>query len=290
MKKFKKKIALCLFGTFFNYKKVNDKKKGSNNYFEPKVLYNELNKNLLSEYDIDIFFHTWKNRYKKQILKLYKPKKFIIEKFKKGKFDLFDYNLNYINFYDDVSKLKSENKNPVEVYKNSVYRANSRWYSQCKSLELMKNYKDNFNENYELVIQSRFDLKFNIKINLNKLNKKILHLVKSNKENKLMLNDIFFISNYQNALKFLNIYKNLNKYPIDPPMLMRVFVDENDIKYKFSFSFNQIMIYRFHEIFFNISIIRKLKLKFLAFLLFVFDKTQKINNKIINRINQKLQI
>ena len=63
------------------------------------------------------------------------------------------------------------------------------------SLKLMNNFSKIKKIKYDFVVQARFDLFFNKKLNLTKLNKKKLHLVDAQHlQKKNQLYDIFFVS------------------------------------------------------------------------------------------------
>ena len=152
----------------------------------------------------------------------------------------------------------------------------------------MLNYKLKKKINYKFVIQSRFDLKFNKKIDLDKLDTKLLHIAKYRKTNESRLNDIFFISNFKNSIKFMDIYRKLNEYPIDPPQLLKIFLKNNKIKFKETFSFKDIMIYRFHETFYKIKINKKISRKFYILAYNFFSKLYIFNKKLILKLEKKI--
>ncbi len=155
-----KKIAICLSG-------------------QPRYIsdgYLNLNREILSKYDVDFFIHTWfdpnyvgskfdfspLNSYNRsgiweintieKINELYQPLKIYYEPQKQ------------FNIYNDVSY---EKQSPIALY--------SMYYSIWKSNELKKEYENKNNFKYDCVIRTRFDIKldyFNLdldKIDLNKI-------------------------------------------------------------------------------------------------------------------------
>tara|TARA_R110000744_G_scaffold121499_1_gene226163 strand:- start:2 stop:886 length:885 start_codon:yes stop_codon:yes gene_type:complete len=147
--KSRKKIALCFHGihggesTGKNYHST-DFKKGENNS-SSKVLetsYKYFYENIIKHNDVDIFFHTWDVNLKDKMVELYKPKKYLVENQKK--FSIPDYVGTYLagGGYD-------ENRGQAHY---------SRWYSFKKSNELKKQYEEENNFKYDLVMQSRLDL------------------------------------------------------------------------------------------------------------------------------------
>ena len=197
--------------------------------------------------NIDIFIHTWSTKYNKKLLKLYKPKKYLIEKPKNFNLSLKDFSLKDIDLYDNIEQLKKNHIDPSSEYNNLIYRMQSRWHSQCKSLKILEKYKKDKKVTYDFVVQMRFDLILNKRINFKKLNNNIVHLVKGNKLKGKKLYDTFFISNYSNAIKFNNIINDLNKYPVDPNWLIYKFLKKNNLNYKNTFNFNDIILYRYYK-------------------------------------------
>lgn len=274
----KQKIALCLFGGFASTKP----KQNINKIFDPFESFWSLNKNFIEEYTPDIFFHTWNTKYNKKLLKLYKPKKYIIEIQKKFDVQVSDYNLNYLEFYDNIKDLKNKNIDPKKEYNNLIFRTHSRWYSQGMSLKLMNNYSIFKEINYDFVVQSRFDLFFNEKLNLNRLSKKKLHLVDAQHiQKKNQLCDIFFISNQKNSLYFRDIFKNLKRYPIDSTNILPIFLKENKIKYENTFKFKSIILKRYYEQYLNLNILNFILLKIRGGISKFLNKTIKALNRIL---------
>ena len=222
------RIALCFFGSPGSLLKSTQR---TINNIDPQVCFESLNKNLINKNNIDIFFHTWSSKYNKRLIKLYKPKKYLIEKSKKFKLSIKDFSLKDIDIYDNIKLLKKNKINPINEYNNLIYRMQSRWHSQCKSIKILQKYKKEKKITYDFVIQTRFDIILNKKINFKILNKNIVHLVKGTKHNKNELYDTFFLSNYSNAIKFNNIIDNLNEYPINPNNLIYKFLKKNKLNY-----------------------------------------------------------
>ena len=273
----KQKVALCLFGGFASTKPKQKIKK----IHDPLESFWSLNENFLKKYNPDIFFHTWNTKYNKKLLKLYKPKKYIIENQKKFNVKVKDYNLNYLEFYDNIKDLLNRNVDPKKEYNNLIFRTHSRWYSQGMSLKLMSSYSSLKKINYDFVVQSRFDLIFNETLNLNKLSKKKLHLVDAQHiQMKNQLYDIFFISNQKISLYFRGIFKNLKKYPIDSTNILPIFLKENKIKYENTFKFKTIILKRYYDQYFKLSILNFILLKIRGRISKFLNKTIKTLNKI----------
>ena len=113
-----------------------------------------------------------------------------------------------------------------------IVATNSRWTSNGKSLDLMQNYAISNSCDYDLVMQMRLDLVFYTKPNLKSLDKNIFYHAHRDKEKNIAINDFFFISNYENAVKFSKIVNNLKKLSIRPVCAAKQFLDILDIKTK----------------------------------------------------------
>ena len=192
--------------------------------------------------------------------------------------------MKYINCYDDISKLIYNGQNPEEFYKNLSYRARSRWHSQSKVLYILKKYKERKKINYDFIIQSRFDLVINKSLDLKNLNKKKFYLVKKNKQSSNSLYDIFFVSNFINALKLSEIKKKIFRLPIDPSQALYFFFKKKGIKYSNYFDYKDIILFRYHvrrnnfiKKFIFLSIFYPLNLVYL-----LMGKIHKLINKFLN--------
>ena len=280
-----KKIALCLFGSIGFKEKP---KKNSDDIIDPTFCNKFFEKNLIKNNNVDIFFHTWDSIYNKKVADLYKPKSFSIEKHLNFKINLKEYSLEFINFYEEISEQKYYNQTPEQYIKNFIFRTKSRWHSQIKSLELMKKYKEENNINYDFIIQSRFDLIIS-KLNLTTLDKDFVHLVNAPHQNIDQLHDLIFISNYENAIQFIDIKSNLNNYPICPTNTLPIFFKERKIKFQKSLNLRDFTIFRYYQKYKNISFLRKTFnfiiarfINIISFLLIPLKKGKIYLNNLIN--------
>ena len=198
------KIALCFYGIFgkenISLNKLNQLCGNKLEDYNEKWSINHFKKNVIQDYDVDIFFHTWEidKETEKKLLDNYKPKKFIID------------NKSIINCkYKKMSNIKC------------------RFYSESKSTELMLNYQTENNFEYDLVMHSMFDLIFFNPIEFNKLDRNYIYnsywnsinpVSKNNihYENKKGLYDQWYISNPE-YIKIItnneNTYKIFENYP-----------------------------------------------------------------------------
>lgn len=255
-----KKIALCLFGSIGFKQKPET---SSENLLAPDMCYEKLSKTLLNNYLVDVFFHTWKSDYDEKIVSLYEPKKYLIEKQINFNTNLEDYSLGNIDFYQEIGDLKYNDQKPSTYLKNFIFRTKSRWHSQLTSLKLLEKYKKENDIDYDVVIQSRFDLLIN-KLELNQLDLNYINLVNAPHHKKNQLYDIFFISNYKNAIKFLNLENNLTSYPICPTNALPIFFKSENILIKKSLKFSDFIIHRNLYKYYKINISRKVLIFFIA--------------------------
>lgn len=175
--------------------------------------FRSLQETFLLKYDCDVFIHSWydeeligedfntthngskniigkllKNS-DKDLIKLYKPKKFIIDK--------------SISF-DVKHEFTDENlRNGVNV--NNIY---SMFYSMYKSYELCNEYSITNNITYDYIIRTRFDIIYPYVLDFSKLNPNIINIPYECGHPSVYC-DIFAVSNNKNMLKYFNTYNNL---------------------------------------------------------------------------------
>lgn len=219
------KIALCLFGMTGGNAGVG----GLGKKIHPKNGFKYYYKNLLSLYDVDVFVHSWSTEFKKEILNLYNPKKYIIEPQKP-----FD-NISLPNFgynkIQDLRKLKTY-KAPYSEFNDNVafkkfetllWRSYSRWYSTYKSIELKKDFEDENNIEYDFVISSRFDIALLKKIKFEKLDKNNFYAsFRHNRDDfKEALYDLIFLSTSQKMDSFSKLHENFENFSFRPTWAAR---------------------------------------------------------------------
>jgi hypothetical protein len=216
------KIAICLYGKF-----TGRNLRGEIQGFQ--IPYKYLKKNVLN-CNTDIFIHGWNDDYKetKKLLKITKPKNYIIEKQKK--------------FYiKDFSKLFLSKNNNSDEINNYIFNSYSRFYSLKKAVSLVDN-------SYDIILISRFDCIFYKKINFNLFNPKNFYTSHWNfLHQDWGFNDAWFISGNKNMKNFSLIYDNLNKYYKLKSNFFRFLKKKNLQKENFS-SGHAIWRYRIEEL------------------------------------------
>lgn len=280
-----KKIALCLFGSVGFKSKP---KSSSNEVLDPENCFATFKEILLDKYSIDTFIHTWSSDYDEKLINLYQPKSSLIEKQINFETNLDDYTLKNIDFHDELGDLKYLNEKPSTYLKNFIFRTKSRWHSQLTSLQLMKKFKTEKNLNYDIVIQSRLDLLIK-NLDLKKLDLGFMNLVNHTHHKENQLFDIFFVSNYKNSIKFLNIKDRLNVYPICPTNVLPIFFKDEKISFQKSLNFSDFIIHRNLYKYHQINLLKKIRKIIIARIInvlsFISNITKKMKlslNKIIN--------
>jgi len=153
------KIALCMSG-YIGY--MNQFKVGSVDSQDSKPLpigigYESLEKYFIQDKDVDTYIHSWDVEREDEILKTYKPKKYVIEK-QKG---------------EDDGILDSRY---------------SQWYSKCEALRLALNSE----VEYDWYMVTRFDVAFGINFDFDNLDNNNLYI--AGEQRPTEMNDVYFLS------------------------------------------------------------------------------------------------
>jgi len=135
------RLALSLHGYFNN--KV-DPLSGDNGF-------KYLQDILLSKYDVDVFLHSWDKQYEAHLYDLYKPKSAIIEDQLSFKEVMKVEGISQEYFDEGFDRQRS----PYAVCK--IESILSDLYSRKKAHDLIYNYEENNNFQYDCIISSRYD-------------------------------------------------------------------------------------------------------------------------------------
>lgn len=210
------KIAYCIYG--MSYGKHNAK---DNIYSACKNLQNWTDQ-LFSKYNnIDIFIHTWNEESRQDINQYLKPKKLLIEDINKinNQVIMVDkYPSNKIllnNTTKKISKTKLNNKQTRDFNTLPLmYGKYSRFYSMYQADQLRQQYESEHKFTYDIVINTRFDVFYNININLLDLDYNKIYCVPKKNMAPLYFtvahpNDYLYFSNSSNMTKMCQIWLNL---------------------------------------------------------------------------------
>jgi hypothetical protein len=165
------KIALCFSGQARSFKQG----------------YEYYKRNLLDDYDVDVYIHTWKFSEQNDLVTLYKPKACEFELPPIGDFDS-----KYTN-----------TPNPQKHPPRFTYRM---LYSIYHSSQLIQGH-------YDWVIKARTDYALNIKIPFEQLNNTKLYIPNCRMvPERDFGNDQFAFGSQETMMKYMSTYVNVDKY------------------------------------------------------------------------------
>lgn len=169
------KIALCLSG-------------------QPRALQEGFayhSRNLIEEYEVDVFVHSWNSDLNGRVLRIYKPVK---HKFEDPKFGE-EHDIKYK--YTDEENLWPP-RNALSAF-YSIYQAN----------ELKRQHENENGFFYDWVIRSRFDYAINTMISFKELDNNKLYV--PGRRDQLMC-DQFGFSSSANMDKYADTYNHINRF------------------------------------------------------------------------------
>jgi hypothetical protein len=190
-----KKLAVLLYG-------IVGSKSGRNrtdNLIDYELCYKLINRNILSQYDCDVFMHSWSKKQEKDLVKLYKPVKHLFQK---------QEHFGYAAL--GAKKKEILRQNPYEHEATIVSRYNS--FERANNLK--KEYEIQNNCRYEWVITIRYDTIVLSKLNLSPLNPEYFYI---NWHPYWMVipeqdscDDTTFLSGSENIDKYAGIIQEIN--------------------------------------------------------------------------------
>ena len=156
-----------------------------------------------------MFLHGWISdpKCKKQLVELYKPKKYIIEQ-------QIDFQNEYDSYVDEnaISKKWSTKTCTPTVLQNKF----SCWYSIKKAVHLKKEYEEEHQFKYDFVIVTRYDIYLAEPFDMYTLNHDhfyVAHIVTRTEGD--VYEDNLIISNSENIDIYAYIYDDMHKYVSD---------------------------------------------------------------------------
>lgn len=170
------KIALCFSGEPRSFQKG----------------YEYYKRNLLNDYDVDVYIHTWNKDGVQDLLALYNPKSYLIETKPK-----------------DNGISESHKVNNPDPIKRPAFNAYCMFQSIYKSSQLMQK----SGKEYDWVIKSRTDYALNVKIPFAELDSSKLYI-----PNCRMFpardygNDQFAFSSQINMINYMSVFENAEEY------------------------------------------------------------------------------
>lgn len=134
-----KKIALCLYGNFNNRLSQHSGKEGYE-YIKEKILNNR---------NVDVFIHSWDLNNEATIKNIYGP---LI------KSSVFEKQIDFTSIVDKAGINREAFAPPGGQAFRTIENSLSFYYSRGKSIQLKKQFEEQQNIKYDIVICSRFDL------------------------------------------------------------------------------------------------------------------------------------
>ncbi len=224
------KVAVCFYGLVGS----KDKKYGVGDTLDPTISYEYFKKNILeNENQIKIFIHSQSYDSKNQLIDIYNPNKFLIEKQKNFFWKTLFNKKVIIKLMKCFINLKNFSKN-YHDYKKSFKRCEnllSRWYSTKKVVDLKIEYETENNIEFDLVMLTRLDMAYFSKFEFDKIPQKKLtvphhndvggpknnyevSIKKNNRTFEKGISDFWFISSSRNIDQFSRLYDHFNNYNI----------------------------------------------------------------------------
>lgn len=199
------KIAICYYGRL----RCIDK------------LFENQNKFLFGEHNVDIFFHTWNGSHitdAEDILYYENQVKFVKENIKPKKFFIEDskkFDKNFINSPMCSDECFNKNYNPQKRLSNAnkPFNVLSMFYSIQQVNSLKKQYEQSNNMIYDCVAQIRTDMKFNQKIDLDSLDLNLINKTWRDQINYPNISDNYMIDhNAISGSKQMDLYSDCFLY------------------------------------------------------------------------------
>jgi len=232
------------------------KRFGKGGWIDPTESYQNYFSYIFRDHRVDVFIHSWSADFEKDIVNLYKPTDKLIEpQIDFSKYNLSNYDMSNVTSYLNIFKKRDD---PIEYLKHLIFISHSRWYSTQKSIKLMQNYSKENKVSYDWVMQLRFDLHFFSPILFEQLNPNYFYSpINSNKEE---LEDLWFISNYENAIRFSSLYDHIFEYSIRPRRAAKQHLEKLSIKHR-QYSFKRGRDFELTRDIQNLSLIQPISLR-----------------------------
>ena len=115
------------------------------------------------------------------------------------------------------------------------FRTQSRWYSNCKSIQLKREQELEQSLKYDFVITTRFDCFFKNFISIDDQTKDGFYASRrtGRVDEKMAFYDLFFMGDSETMDKFSKLYDHVHDYSIRPPFAsrqhVRKFIGEDKI-------------------------------------------------------------
>tara|TARA_B100000989_G_scaffold291262_1_gene265538 strand:- start:534 stop:1322 length:789 start_codon:yes stop_codon:yes gene_type:complete len=242
------RIAVCLYGLVGS----TGKKYGQGKSLNPKIAFNLYKKNFFKQYkNLDIFIHSTSKNFEKKIVKIYKPKDYLIEYSKNFTYKIFLHR-QFLFFLITLPIQIFIKKNAFSKFVGKfkmVKNSYSRYYSMYKVVQLKKNYEEKNKLKYDYVFLGRLDWSFFTPVKIsNKMRGKFVlshnndipsprdnytdKLKRNNNISKGLACD-WFISSSNNINKYSSLFFKYKYYFVSPHMCSKQHCEKLKLKYFF---------------------------------------------------------
>ena len=213
------KIALCLYGYIGKMKKSMY---GDTN----KVMlidegYSHIKENVIGNYDVSTFIHSFDLQRKEEILSTYTPTDSIIESQKQ------DFLIDHTKYLGNCA---SHNYSKQSL----VFNLQSAKYSRKQSILLKDEFEKNNNLKFDWVFVGRFDMAYMYPFNYNELNNNKIYVAGTtdNSLNRGKIHDVYFLGNSDNINKIANFYDDMYQCGLNEKNFMENIHDIEAIYFK----------------------------------------------------------
>lgn len=197
------KIALCLYGYVGKLKKsmYGD----TNQVMLIEEGYSYIKKNVIGEYNVDVFIHSFDFQRKDEILFTYKPISYVIEP-------------QIQNFLIDHKKYDGKCYSHDYSKESLIFNLQSAKYSRKQSILLKQNFEKDNNFKYDWSFVGRFDMAYMHPFDYEKLNNNKLYVAgtKSNSLNRGKVHDVYFLSSSDTINKIAYFYDDMYQCGLNP--------------------------------------------------------------------------
>lgn len=184
------RIALCLSGYVGTKNKFPHKE--DKEYIDINEGKQYILDNIIGDYNVDIFVHSFDISRKEEIINAYNPVDYIIEEQKK----------DFLISENEKGVIK--NNFPLD---KTIFNCQSQYFSKKRVLEIKKTYEVANNFTYDWVFLTRFDMAFLRKFEYEKLDNSKFYLAEPIHDGKY--NDFYFLSNSKNMDLICGFYEKM---------------------------------------------------------------------------------
>jgi hypothetical protein len=203
-------------------------KDGAGKLIDYRFCRDKFYKNIIEPSNADVFIHSWSKEQENDLMKIYSPKKAIIEEQRQFKFD------------ESLPWLGGKTRAPVRNF-----LVKSRFYSSQQAMKLKREYEKENNFRYDFVMITRYDLIWLTPIDLKELDSDNFYISKINKVNhkrktvsphwikthhpkSTRYNDTYFLSNSKFMDYYGDAFDMLSNVNVgDPHLLLFAYLNEN---------------------------------------------------------------